>query len=93
MTMLVPIVRVTTTLLFLILIAQNLSNTSSYQGSNIATKSGNFVPNREASTDVKGQQITSRRMLSPNGKSKNMDGYVAFTADYKLPRHHPPKNN
>ncbi|XP_009603764.1 uncharacterized protein LOC107797979 [Nicotiana tabacum] len=125
----VPI-RITTLLLLLIFIAQSLSYTTSYQGSNIATKRCNFIPNSESNIDgmhaaaiirenklsgrnlefsekvkeniieeskqeniianVEGQEITRRRLLSLAGDQKK---YVVFTADYKLPRHHPPKNN
>ncbi|XP_016460014.1 uncharacterized protein LOC107783548 [Nicotiana tabacum] len=122
----VPI-RVITLLLLLILIAQSLSYTTSYQGSNFATKRCNFIPNSERLyiirenklsgrnlafsekvkenitveskqaeniANVKGQEITrTRRLISLVGDQKKMGGYVVFTADYKLPRHHPPKNN
>nr|XP_009761539.1 PREDICTED: uncharacterized protein LOC104213703 [Nicotiana sylvestris] len=122
----VPI-RVITLLLLLIFIAQSLSYTTSYQGSNIATKRCNFIPNSERLyiirenklsgrnlafsekvkenitveskqaeniANVKGQEITrTRRLISLVGDQKKMGGYVVFTADYKLPRHHPPKNN
>ncbi|XP_019226131.1 PREDICTED: uncharacterized protein LOC109207637 [Nicotiana attenuata] len=128
----VPI-RIITLLLLLIFIAQSLSYTISYQGSNIATKKCNFIPNSESNIDrmhaaaiirenklsgrklafsekmkeniieeskqenianVKGQEITrTRRLISLDGDQKKMGGYVVFTADYKLPRHHPPKNN
>ncbi|KAK4357959.1 hypothetical protein RND71_023569 [Anisodus tanguticus] len=119
MTMLVPI-RVLTLLMLLILIAQSLSShTSSYQGSTVATKRCNFVPNREGNIDgvhaLSGRKLAYTEEMKENitieenkqqqkstanvkgremnEEKKTIDGYVAFTADYKSPRHHPPKNN
>ncbi|MCD7467888.1 hypothetical protein HAX54_005577 [Datura stramonium] len=135
--MLIP-VRILSLLVLLILIAQILPNTSSYQGGRIATKRCNSAPKREAlantggeheaavvrrnklkgpqmayyltekvlkeenniaarkqervGLNVKGEQIMSRRPLSQSG-GKDGAGYVAFTADYKSPRHHPPRHN
>ncbi|KAJ8564699.1 hypothetical protein K7X08_001159 [Anisodus acutangulus] len=130
--MLIPI-RILSLLVLLILIAQILPNTSSYQGGKFATKRCNSAPNREAlannggehegavirgnkqnrpqmvyakkftkeenniaarkqemvDSNVKGEQIMSRRPLTHQDSA----GYVAFTADYKSPRHHPPRHN
>ncbi|KAK4373268.1 hypothetical protein RND71_008652 [Anisodus tanguticus] len=133
--MLIPI-RILSLLVLLILIAQILPNTSSYQeilfvGGKFATKRFNSAPNREANnggehegavirgnkqnrpqmvyakkftkeenniaarkqemvdSNVKGEQIMSRRPLTHQDSA----GYVAFTADYKSPRHHPPRHN
>nr|XP_009771747.1 PREDICTED: root meristem growth factor 1 isoform X2 [Nicotiana sylvestris]XP_016505361.1 PREDICTED: root meristem growth factor 1-like [Nicotiana tabacum] len=43
--------------------------------------------------NVKGEQIMSRRPLSQSGGKKERAEFVAFTADYKSPRHHPPRHN
>lgn len=48
---------------------------------------------QKKTANLKSEQIISRRLLSLNEEETKVDGYVAFTADYKLPRHHPPKNN
>ncbi|KAG5608076.1 hypothetical protein H5410_019357 [Solanum commersonii] len=109
--MLVPS-RILSLLLILILIAQILPSTSSYQGGKIATKRRNSVLKREAlhmvggvsfiivcfrkieadKANTGGEQILSRRPLSQSGGKDNAE-YVAFTADYKSPRHHPPRHN
>ncbi|KAK4720358.1 hypothetical protein R3W88_010591 [Solanum pinnatisectum] len=89
--MLVPS-RILSLVLILILIAQILPNTSSYQGGKIAIKRCNSVPKREALANTGGEQILSRRPLSQSGGKDNAE-YVAFTADYKSPRHHPPRHN
>ncbi|XP_060186492.1 protein GOLVEN 5-like [Lycium barbarum] len=130
--MLIPI-RILSLLVLLILIAQHLPNTNSYQGGKFATKRCNSAPKRETlannggeneaavirgnkrtrpqmayaekftkeknnivaskqemvDLNVKGEQIMSRRPLTHQDNA----GYVAFTADYKSPRHHPPRHN
>ncbi|OIT05631.1 PREDICTED: root meristem growth factor 1 isoform X2 [Nicotiana attenuata] len=43
--------------------------------------------------NLKGEQIMSRRPLSQSGGKKERAEFVAFTADYKSPRHHPPRHN
>ncbi|TMX05153.1 hypothetical protein EJD97_002014 [Solanum chilense] len=91
--MLVPR-RILSLLLILILIAQILPNTTSnYQGGKIATKRCNSVSKREALANTGGEQILSRRPLSQSGGKDINAEYVAFTADYKSPRHHPPRHN
>ncbi|XP_055802375.1 uncharacterized protein LOC129871480 [Solanum dulcamara] len=98
--------RILSLLLLLILIAQILPNTTSYQCGKIATKRCNSAPKRESLANTgeeheavvirgnkrKGEQILSRRPLSQSG-GKGSAEFVAFTADYKSPRHHPPRHN
>ncbi|KAK4371086.1 hypothetical protein RND71_010561 [Anisodus tanguticus] len=86
--MLIPI-RILSLLVLLILIAQIIPNTSSYQGGKFATKRCNSAVKRAAMLNVKGEQIISRRPLTHQDSA----GYVAFTADYKSPRQHPPRHN
>ncbi|KAK2408067.1 hypothetical protein P8452_69973 [Trifolium repens] len=60
---------------------------------NVATETINN--NKEKSIgemDMKKQSVNSPRS-SFHGKRSLFDEFVAFTADYHPPRHHPPKNN
>ncbi|XP_045786451.1 protein GOLVEN 7-like [Trifolium pratense] len=45
-----------------------------------------------AAMDMKKQSVNSPKS-SFHGKRSLSDEFVAFTADYHPPRHHPPKNN
>jgi hypothetical protein len=61
---------------------------------NVATET-TINNNKEKSIgemDMKKQSVNSPRS-SFHGKRSLFDEFVAFTADYHPPRHHPPKNN
>lgn len=61
-----------------------------YEGTWIASSRASSKEKKKASLNViKGQQ-SMRSLLS---KKKELAGYGGFTADYKGPMHHPPKNN
>lgn len=47
-------------------------------------------PSKKTSPSRSIKQITRRRLLY---NKVAPPGFVAFSADYKGPRHHPPKNN
>lgn len=54
---------------------------------------GNAVnENKKVKTNVmaRGKHTSFRRITLSGNKNAN---FVAFTADYHQPRHHPPKNN
>ena len=56
-------------------------------------KSAKQVARKCGNAKLSGSSVEIKRSLTARLSGEVDSGFVAFTADYHSPRHHPPKNN